>query len=125
MRQLSQALNDRESELTGRPQGERSTIQTYSVPAAHQEATNTETPDDPVPNQFEVADFLPDEDRLLALLGNFAGVPDNDVLKFVLIRRRIGSVSTPWTIPDPKRGNIALYASSRLALEQFLEQSLP
>ena len=32
MRQLSQALNDRESKLIGRPQGEWSTIQTYSVP---------------------------------------------------------------------------------------------
>ena len=55
------------------------TIQTYSVPAAHQEATDTETPDDPVPNQFEVADFLPDKDRLLAPLGNLVAVPNNDV----------------------------------------------
>ena len=86
MRQLSQALNDREVELTGRPQGEQSTIQTYSLPAAHQEATDNETPDDPVPDQFEVADFLPNEDRLLAPLGDLAAVPDNDVLRFVLIK---------------------------------------
>ena len=84
MPQLSQALNDREVELTGRPQGERSTVQTYSLPAAHQEATDNETPDDPVPDQFEVADFLPDEDRLMAPLGDLAAVPDNDVLRFVL-----------------------------------------
>ena len=149
MRQLSHALNERETALSGRPQGERSTVQTYSLPASHQEVTDNETPDDPVPDHFEVSDFLPDEDRLLAPLGNHAAVPDNDVRWFVLIRRRIGSVSTPWTIPDrtefehlineatqialnndclapfawadPKRGNIALYASSRLALEQFRE----
>ena len=100
MRQLSQTLNECETALSGRPQGERSTVQTYSLPASHQEVTDNETPDDPVPDQFEVSDFLPDEDRLLAPLGDFAAVPDNDVLKFVLIKRRIGSVSTPWTIPD-------------------------
>ena len=58
MRQLGQALYDQESELSGRPQGERSTIQTYTLFASHQEATDTETPDDPVPDQFEVTDFL-------------------------------------------------------------------
>ena len=101
------------------------------------------------PDQFKVSDFLPDDDRLLAHLGDLAAVPDNDVLRFVLIRRRIGSVSSPWTMTDrtefehlineatqialnndclapfawadPKRGNIALYANSRLALEQFWE----
>ena len=149
MRQLSQALNERETALSGRPQGECSTIQTYSLPASHQEVTDNETPDDPVHDQFEVLDFLPDEDRLLAPLGDFAAVPDNDVLKFVLIKRRIGSVSTPLTIPDrtefehlineatqialnndclapfawadPKWGNIALFVNSPLALERFLE----
>ena len=70
MRRLSQALNDRETELSGRPQGERSTVQTYSLLASHQEVTDNETPDDPVPDQFEVSDFLPDDDRLFAPLGN-------------------------------------------------------
>ena len=69
MRQLSQALNDRESELSGRPQGKRSTVQIYSLRASHQEATDSETPDDPVLDQFEVSDFLPDDDCLLALPG--------------------------------------------------------
>ena len=92
MHQLSQALNDRESELSSRPQGERSTIQTYSLPASHQEATDSEAPDDPVPDQFEVTDFLPDEDRLLAPLGDLAAVPDNDVLHFVLIKRKSGGI---------------------------------
>ena len=100
MCQLGQALNDRESELSGRPQGERSIIQTFSLPASHQEATNSESPDDPVPDQFEVTDFLPDDDRLLAPPGKLAAVPDNDVLKFVLIQRKTGSFSTPWSIPS-------------------------
>ena len=132
-----------------RKKGEGSTVQTLSLPASHQEVTDNETLDDPVPDQFKVSDFLPDDDRLLAPLGDLAVVLDNDVLWFVLIRRRIGSISSPWTIPDrtefeplineatqitlnndclapfawadPKRGNIALFANSRLALEQFRE----
>ena len=103
----------------------------------------------PVPDQFEVADFLPDEDQLLAPLGDLAVVPDNDVLHFVLIKRKAGSMSSPWTVPDraefdglvndatqhaltedcltpfswadPKWGNITLYAASRLGLEHFRE----
>ena len=149
MRQLSQALNDPEVELTGRPQGERSTIQTYTLPASHQEATDNETPDDPVPDQFEVADFLPDVDRLMAPLGDLAAVPDNEVLRFVLVKRKTMALSSPWSIPDcsefdqlintatiralsedcltpfawadPKRGNIALYATSRMGMERFRE----
>ena len=75
MRQLGQALNDRESKLSGRPQGERSTIQTFLLPASHQEATDSESPEDPVPDQFEVTDFLPDEDRLLAPQANLPLFP--------------------------------------------------
>ena len=75
MRQLRQALNDRESGLSGRPQGERCTVQTFSLPASHQEATDNETPDDPVPDQFEVTDFLPDDDRLLAPPGELVAFP--------------------------------------------------
>ena len=121
----------------------------YSLPAAHQEATDSEAPDDPVPDQFEVAHFLPDVDQLLAPLGDLAAVPDNDVLRFVLIKRKTGSLSSPWTVrdreefdrlvneatqraltedcltlfawADPKRGNIALYATSCLGLERFWE----
>ena len=51
--------------------------------------TDTEVPDDPVPDRFEVSDFLPDEDRLFAPLGDYANVPGNDVLKFVLIRPQV------------------------------------
>ena len=116
MRQLSQTLNECETALSGRPQGERSTVQTYSLPASHQEVTDNETPDDPVPDQFEVSDFLPDEDRLLAPLGDFAAVPDNDVLKFVLIKRRIGSVSTPWTIPDQTEFEHLINEATQVAL---------
>ena len=93
--------------------------------------------------------FSPDNNRLLAPPGELAAVPNNDVLKFVLIQRKTGSFSTPWSIPswgdfdnlvneatqvaltndcltpfawaDPKRGNIALYATSRIAIEQFRE----
>ena len=72
MRHLSQALNKRETALSGRPQGERSTVRTYNGPASHQEVTDSEVPDDPVPNQFEVSDFLPDDDRLLAPLGDLS-----------------------------------------------------
>ena len=81
--------------------------------------------------------------------GKLAAVPNNDVLKFVLIQRKTGTFTTPWSVPsrgdfdnlvneatqvalnndcltpfawaDPKRGNIALYATSRIALEQFRE----
>ena len=68
---------------------------------------------------------------------------------FVLIKQKIGALSSPWSIPDctefdqlinegtlralsegcltpyvwadPKRGNIALYAASRMGLERFRE----
>ena len=111
VRQLSQALNDRESELSG-----RSTIQTYSLLASHQEATANETPDYPVPDQFEVSDFLPDDDCLLAPLGNTAAVPDNDALRFVLVKWKTGSISSPWSIPDRAEFDKLVNEATQLAL---------
>ena len=49
MRQLSQALNERETALSGRPQGERSTVQTFSLPASHQEVTDNKNARRPGP----------------------------------------------------------------------------
>ena len=70
-------------------------IQTYTLPASHQEATDTAAPDDPVPDQFEVSDFLPDEDRMLAPAGEVAAVTENDVLRFVLIKQETSLLSSP------------------------------
>ena len=116
MRQLGQALNDREVELTGRPQGERSTVRTYNLPATHQAPTDSESPDDPVPDQFEVADFLPDEDRLLAPFGDTATVPDNDVLRFVLVKRRTRSLTFPWSVPARDEFNKLINMATTRAL---------
>ena len=102
-----------------------------------------------MPDHFEISDFLPDEDRMLVPAGEVAAVPDNDVLHFVLIKRKTSSLSSPWSIPDrgefddlvndatqaallcdclapfawadPKRGNIVLYANSRTTLEHFCD----
>ena len=109
-------MNDRESELSGGPQGERSTTQTYTLPASHQEATDTETPDDPVPDQFQVSDFLPDDDRRLAPPGEVAAVPDNDVLRFVLIKRKTGSLSSPWSIPERGEFDNLVNEATQIAL---------
>ena len=85
----------------------------------------------------------------MAPLGDLAAVPDNDVLCFVLIKCKIGALSSPWSIPDraefnrlinlatghalsedclapyawadPKRGNIILYAASHMGMELFRE----
>ena len=100
-----------------------------------------------------MADFLPDEDRLLAPFGDTASVPENDVLRFVLVKRKTDSLSSPWAVPardefnkrintattralaggclasyawaDPKRGNIALYAASRHGMVLFRETPSP
>ena len=42
----------------------------------------------------------PDKDRLLAPFGDLAAVPDSDVLRFVLIKQKIGALSSPWSILD-------------------------
>ena len=78
-----------------------------------------------------------------------ASLPPSDVLRFVVIKRKIGEFMAPWVIPqqeefdhiineatqnalstdalssfawaDSKRGNVALYAESRMAMELFRE----
>ena len=44
-------------------------------------------------------DFLPDEDRMSAPVGEMASLPDSDVLRFIVIKRKIGQHMEPWTIP--------------------------
>ena len=91
-------------------------VRTYTLPATHQEVTDSETPDDPIPDQFEVADFLPDEDRLLAPLGDMASVPENDVLRFVLVKRKTSSLSSSWAVPARDKFNKMINTATTRAL---------
>ena len=150
LNQLNNAVNLREAELTGSKNGvEHSHISTLLLPLASQVSTDDAEPDDPVPDVFELADFLPEEDQSAVTHGETARAPDTDVLKFILIKRKKDDLQQAWTIPDEsefqtalnhitqhalstdtldayawsdgKRGNIALHTHSMSNIKAFRE----
>ena len=47
-------------------------------------------------------DFLPEDDKLDAPLGEMATLPENDILRFVLVKKKLARLVEQWVIPDKK-----------------------
>ena len=104
---LTAAVEKRETELAGNESRETGKTRILRMPTFNQ--TNNYvcvTPKDPVPQQFQVADFLPPGERDEDELSEYnerqtALVPEDGILRFVLIKREILG-DEEWTIPDRK-----------------------
>ena len=100
--QLHSASIERETEASGLSgRQEKSSVHPLQLPAAAQQTSDPDDiPLDPVPQEFNAHDFLPDDDKPYAPPGNRATLPENLVLRFLLIKRTKGKLDEPWKIPD-------------------------